>query len=114
VATAGALWGPIVGWESELRDTMMRNAWELGSRNADFIEVLDIIRTAEPVSTEALTERERVVLHYLPTLMSNAEIAAEMVVSVNTVKTHLKSIYRKLGVERRRDALLRARQVELL
>jgi LuxR family maltose regulon positive regulatory protein len=55
-----------------------------------------------------------VVLHYLPTLMSNAEIAAEMVVSVNTVKTHLKSIYRKLGVERRRDALLKARQVELL
>ena len=54
------------------------------------------------------------VLHYLPTLMSNTEIAAEMLVSVNTVTTHLKSIYRKLGVERRRDALLRARQVELL
>jgi LuxR family maltose regulon positive regulatory protein len=55
-----------------------------------------------------------VVLHYLPTLMSNAEIASEMLVSVNTVKTHLKSIYRKLGVERRRDAMLRARQVEAL
>ena len=34
--------------------------------------------------------------------------------SVNTVKTHLKAIYRKLGVDRRRDALIRARQIELL
>ena len=76
--------------------------------------MLETFRADHTSPTEALTDRERVVLHYLPTLMSNAEIAAEMVVSVNTVKTHLKSIYRKLGVERRRDALLKARQVELL
>jgi LuxR family maltose regulon positive regulatory protein len=35
-------------------------------------------------------------------------------VSVNTIKTHLKAVYRKLGVERRRDAVVRARQLELL
>jgi LuxR family maltose regulon positive regulatory protein len=37
-----------------------------------------------------------------------------MSVSVNTVKTHLKSLYRKLGVDRRREAVLRGRQLELL
>jgi LuxR family maltose regulon positive regulatory protein len=63
---------------------------------------------------EALTEREATVLRLLPTLMSNDEIAAAMLLSVNTVKTHLKALYRKLGVERRRDAVVRARELDLL
>jgi LuxR family transcriptional regulator, maltose regulon positive regulatory protein len=63
---------------------------------------------------EPLSEREQVVLRYLPTLMSNPEIAAELFVSVNTVKTHLKSIYRKLGVSHRRDAVKRARELRLI
>ena len=53
-------------------------------------------------------------LGFLPTLMSNMEIAETMHLSVNTVKTHLKAVYRKLGVERRRDAVLMARQLQLL
>jgi LuxR family transcriptional regulator, maltose regulon positive regulatory protein len=63
---------------------------------------------------EPLSERELVVLRFLPTMMSNAEIAAEMFVSVNTVKTHLKHIYRKLDVSERRNAVLRARKLHLL
>jgi LuxR family maltose regulon positive regulatory protein len=63
---------------------------------------------------EPLSEREQVVLRYLPTLMSNPEIAGELFVSVNTVKTHLKSIYRKLGVSHRRDAVRRARELRLI
>jgi LuxR family maltose regulon positive regulatory protein len=63
---------------------------------------------------EALSDREREVLHYLPTIMSNADIAAELFVSVNTVKTHVKSIYRKLGAKRRHDAVRRARQLRLI
>jgi LuxR family maltose regulon positive regulatory protein len=46
--------------------------------------------------------------------MSNADIAAELFVSVNTVKTHVKSIYRKLGAKRRHDAVRRARQLRLI
>jgi LuxR family maltose regulon positive regulatory protein len=63
---------------------------------------------------EALSDRESEVLHYLPTIMSNADIAAELFVSVNTVKTHVKSIYRKLGATRRQDAVRRARQLRLI
>ena len=53
-------------------------------------------------------------LRYLPTMMSNHEIAAELFVSVNTVKTHLKTIYRKLDVADRREAVRRARELQLL
>jgi LuxR family maltose regulon positive regulatory protein len=55
-----------------------------------------------------LTERERAVLSLLPTLHSFDEIAADLTVSVNTVKTHVRAIYTKLGVGRRRDAVLAA------
>ena len=63
---------------------------------------------------EPLTSRELAVLEYLPTMMTNTEIARHLLVSVNTVKTHLKSVYRKLGVERRRDAVVLAKQLEIL
>jgi LuxR family maltose regulon positive regulatory protein len=63
---------------------------------------------------DALSEREEAVLRYLPTMMSNQEIAAELFVSVNTVKTHLKSIYRKLDADDRRSAVRRARNLSLL
>jgi LuxR family maltose regulon positive regulatory protein len=67
-----------------------------------------------PFVVEPLSPRERAVLRYLPTMMSNQEIASELFVSVNTVKTHLKAIYRKLDVPDRRQAVRRARTLELL
>jgi LuxR family transcriptional regulator, maltose regulon positive regulatory protein len=63
---------------------------------------------------DPLSERERTVLRYLPSTLSTAEIAQELYVSVNTVKTHCKSIYRKLGARGRRNAVERARHLELL
>jgi len=65
-------------------------------------------------TTEPLTERERAILAALPTMASNAEIGAEFFVSVNTVKAHLKALYRKLGVSTRREAVRRARELGLL
>jgi LuxR family transcriptional regulator, maltose regulon positive regulatory protein len=67
-----------------------------------------------PVIVEPLSEREREVLEHVSAMESTAEIAAGMYISVNTVKTHLKSIYRKLAVSHRREAVRRARQFGLL
>ena len=63
---------------------------------------------------EPLSERELAVLRFLPTMLSNAEIASEMFVSPNTVKTHLKHVYRKLDVADRRQAVRRGRELRLL
>jgi LuxR family maltose regulon positive regulatory protein len=63
---------------------------------------------------EPLTQRELTILRLLATSMSTSEIADELCLSVNTVKTHLAAIYRKLPASRRREAVLRARQLELI
>ncbi|WP_395728817.1 LuxR C-terminal-related transcriptional regulator [Nakamurella sp.] len=63
---------------------------------------------------EHLTERELIVLKYLPTMLKAGEIADDLFVSVNTVKAHLRSMYRKLGVSNRREAVERARALGLL
>lgn len=61
-----------------------------------------------------LTPREQSVLDYLATSLTAADIAAELYLSVNTVKTHIAAIYAKLGAGRRREAVRRARELELL
>lgn len=67
-----------------------------------------------PIVVEELSTREQDVLERLAQMMSTQEIAADLFVSVNTVKTHLKSLYRKLGVNRRSDAARRGRDLRLL
>ena len=61
-----------------------------------------------------LTERELLVLRFLPSRLTNAEIARECLVSVNTVKANLKNIYAKLGVSSRAETVARARLLGLL
>jgi DNA-binding CsgD family transcriptional regulator len=58
--------------------------------------------------------RQREVLTHLSGMRSTAEIATEMYLSVNTVKTHLRSIYRKLSAAHRSEAVRRARQLGLI
>ncbi|MCW2737517.1 LuxR C-terminal-related transcriptional regulator [Nocardioides sp.] len=62
---------------------------------------------------DALSSRERDVLRLLDTELSGPEIARELVVSLNTVRTHTKNLYMKLGVTSRRAAVLRARELDL-
>ena len=63
---------------------------------------------------EELTDRELAVLRALRGPLSAREIGAELHLSINTIKTHTKSIYRKLGVATRTEAVTRAHQLDLI
>jgi LuxR family transcriptional regulator, maltose regulon positive regulatory protein len=63
---------------------------------------------------DELTDRERAVLRLLPSELSQREIASTLYVSLNTVKTHARSIYRKLNVDTRDEAVARARELDVL
>ena len=65
-------------------------------------------------SAEELSPGELKVLRYLPTNLSRPEIASELSVSVNTVSTHIRSIYAKLQAGDRSSAVQRARELRLL
>ena len=90
-----------------------------GEHLAQKMRVLeDALRAApRPAAVAAgadLTEREMAVLRLLTGLASAREIADQLYVSHNTVKTQIKSIYRKLGVATRAEAVARARELGLL
>jgi LuxR family transcriptional regulator, maltose regulon positive regulatory protein len=61
-----------------------------------------------------LTDSELAVLRFLPSHMTNQEIAEALFLSINTIKTHLSSVYRKLGVANRRQAIAQGRRLDLL
>ena len=69
---------------------------------------------AAPVMLEPLSGRELEVLQYAAEMLDTTEIAAVLFISVNTVKSHLKSIYRKLAVTHRGEAVRRARELRIL
>jgi LuxR family maltose regulon positive regulatory protein len=105
---------------SSLRDLLVRQI-RRGTAHRGLVE--DLLTRLDRASgqpdragplLEPLSERERTILSYLETMLSTDEIAGELFLSTNTIKSHAKSIYRKLGVTRRRDAVLRARALRLL
>jgi LuxR family maltose regulon positive regulatory protein len=69
--------------------------------------------TAKKVMSETLSERELEVLRLLRTDLSGPEIARELIVSLNTLRTHTKNIYAKLEVNNRRTAVRRAEELDL-
>ncbi|GHO62275.1 hypothetical protein KSC_011670 [Ktedonobacter sp. SOSP1-52] len=82
-------------------------------------ELLQILTRGSSAATslelsEALSSQEARVLRLLVAGRSNPEIANELVVSINTVKTQLQSIYRKLNVSNRVEASEAARQLKLV
>jgi LuxR family maltose regulon positive regulatory protein len=85
-------------------------------------DILDVLHGASPAPqsrsslppAEELSPGELRVLRYLPTNLSRPEIAGELSVSLNTVSTHLRSIYAKLQVRDRFSAVQRARELRLL
>ncbi len=84
-------------------------------------DILDVLHGSSPATekppplyVEELSPGELKVLRYLPTNLSRPEIAGELSVSVNTVSTHVRSIYAKLQVRDRSSAVERARELRLL
>ena len=85
-------------------------------------DILDVLHGSPPAATEPsssppaeeLSPTELKVLRYLPTNLSRPEIASELSISLNTVSTHLRSIYAKLAVRDRSAAVQRARELQLL
>ena len=69
---------------------------------------------AGPVIVEELSVREREILELVAGMLTTTEVAAELYISVNTVKTHMKSIFRKLAVSHRNEAVRRARQLQVI
>jgi LuxR family maltose regulon positive regulatory protein len=84
-------------------ELLKRQERELGKR-----------RQKETALTEELTDRELAVLRLFDGDLSHRQMGQSLYVSVNTVKTHVKSIYRKLGVSSRDGALERARERALI
>ena len=82
--------------------------------------VLDVLAGAVPHggapagNVDELSEAELRVVRYLPTNLRTPEIASELFVSTNTVRTHLRHIYAKLGAHGRAEAVDRARELGLL
>ncbi|NUT94114.1 MAG: AAA family ATPase [Saccharothrix sp.] len=97
-----------------VRDLLARGAGRFGRLDRFATAVMTTVPTGSTGQAEALTTRERALLVELPSMRTAEEIADSMYVSVNTVKTHLRGIYRKLGVSQRRDAVVVARQRGLI
>jgi LuxR family maltose regulon positive regulatory protein len=115
LAEASGVGTPFLQHGSRLAPLLQRNLCELGDRMGPALDLLDRTRPSSSSDlVEPLTDREMEVLVHLPTLMSNVEIASGLHLSVNTVKTHLKAVYRKLGVAGRRQAVVRGRELELI
>jgi LuxR family maltose regulon positive regulatory protein len=112
---------PFLAEAGTLRPLLERRI-ESGTAVPEFaLDLLERMSDASPAVAEnrrplidPLTGRERTVLRYLASTLSNAEIAAELYVSVSTVKTHQRALYRKLGAAGRRDAVHRARLLHQL
>jgi LuxR family maltose regulon positive regulatory protein len=101
----------------ELLDALPRHATAHGGLLADIIDVLQGAAPSgagELVPADELSPSELRVLRYLPTNLTRPDIAHELYVSVNTVNTHIRNIYSKLGVRDRSSAVQHARALRLL
>ena len=103
----------------ELLEALPRHETAHAALLADILDVLHGSSPAAenqppPLDVEELSPGELRVLRYLPTNLSRPEIAGELSVSVNTVSTHVRSIYAKLQVRDRSSAVQRARELRLL
>jgi LuxR family maltose regulon positive regulatory protein len=104
-----------------VRDLLERHPHHATAHATQLSEILDVLAgSSAPAAVaaaplrEELSEAELRVLRYLPSNLKATEIAAELFVSSNTVRTHLRHIYAKLDAHNRSEAVTRARELGLL
>jgi LuxR family maltose regulon positive regulatory protein len=103
-------------------DLLNRHARHGTAHTALISRILDLLASDRPRSASAdparlhtpLSDSESRVLRYLPTNLSAPEIAEELYLSVNTVRTHMRHVYEKLGAHSRTEAVERARALGLV
>jgi LuxR family transcriptional regulator, maltose regulon positive regulatory protein len=96
------------------RDLTEPHAWLGASITGAHLPRADAVPEGTAPIVEPLTVKETEVLRHLAALLSTEEIARKMFVSVNTVKTHIRGVLRKLAASRRNEAVRRAREIGLL
>jgi LuxR family maltose regulon positive regulatory protein len=120
LASAERIVLPFVAATSRLRELLHRHPalvdlWPLPVDDVSEQWARDLPAKQEKAElAEPLTEREQSILKWLTTTMTMAEIATELYVSTNTVKTHVAAIYRKLEATNRREAIARGRQLHVI
>ena len=111
------LYGPFVAGGKRMADLLKAHLRHGTSHPAALTQVLARLSRQHERSVpgwgERLTDRERVILQYLATNLTNAEIAEAEYISLHTTKTHIAHIYQKLGVGSRRAAIRRAADLDL-
>jgi LuxR family maltose regulon positive regulatory protein len=99
-------------------ELLQRHARRGTAHAALIAEILGLPTGAKPAQRrgepDSLSGSEARVLRFLPTNLSAPEIAGQLCVSVNTVRTHMRHVYEKLGVHSRTDAVDHARDLGLL
>jgi LuxR family maltose regulon positive regulatory protein len=92
----------LVGEHQEFRGVILKRSSE------------SLVSSSARALTDPLTGRELEILSYLPSRLTNVELAHQCYVSVNTIKTHMAHIFQKLGATNRNDAIGQARAIGLL
>jgi len=115
----GALWWFVLHPAPDLLERHARHGTAHAALIADILSLLAGRKLAPPPAgpqppLEPLSDSEMRVLRYLPTNLTGPEIAGELYVSYNTVSTHLRHLYAKLGTHTRAEAVARARALGLL
>jgi LuxR family maltose regulon positive regulatory protein len=115
----GALWWFVLHPAPDLLERHARHGTAHAALIADILSLLAGNTSAPPATgpqppLEPLSDSEIRVLRYLPTNLTGPEIAGELYVSYNTVSTHLRHLYAKLGTHTRAEAVARARALGLL
>ncbi|MGW6379329.1 LuxR C-terminal-related transcriptional regulator [Rhodococcus sp. NPDC055112] len=114
IAEPEAVLRPFYDGGEPMRDLLDRHRGRFGVYDKFAERARSVIPQSAQGATDLLTPREMELLIELPSWHTAEQIAADLFVSVNTVKTHLRGIYRKLDVRTRRDAITEARARGLL